>query len=624
MAISRYVLEHHFASSWFPLWYAGVPYQNTYPPLLHLFVALVSWMFGMSPAHAHHAVCACFYSLGPVTLYWMARNISQNTAAGFLAAVIFSVFSPSVWLVPSVRTWADSSGNAARLKSLVLFGDGPHIAALTLLPLAILALHWSLNKWCPLRVFTAALAFVAVVLTNWLGAFALTLGVVCYTAARLSERGWHPLVFRVSLVAAVAYGLSAPWIPPSTLGAVYRNAQIIGGSFPLTIRQAVFTVLIILAAWLLSRYLLRFRTSLFVRFMYFFLFLTSLLVLTEAWFGVYLVPQPHRYHLELDIAVCLAAGFFLENIWRRMSSSRQKVFLGLIAVLLVSGTINSRRIARRTIQSIDISQTIEFKASRWLDQNYPGKRVFLSGSTQFWLNLFANTPQLGGGFGQGIIDPILAIVHYDVPFVEGDGPALIRWLRLFGIQAVVVSEANGRDSYREVWRDPAKFHKLLPEIWRQGGEVIYSVPQKSDSLAHVILPAQAAVRAPLNVYDEDPVRTLARALEDPTLPNAHWEWLGPSHARIAAPLSRSQILFVQISYHPGWHASVHGAPRRVRAEPLGMMLIEPDCEGACEVDLVYDGGREMEMSNAATVVTILAGTIWMLSLTRRSRGDARV
>jgi len=42
----------------------GIPYQNTYLPLLHLIVAAAAKLLGISPAHSYHAVTAAFYCLG--------------------------------------------------------------------------------------------------------------------------------------------------------------------------------------------------------------------------------------------------------------------------------------------------------------------------------------------------------------------------------------------------------------------------------------------------------------------------------------------------------------------------------------------------------------------------------
>src|SRR5277367_1330187 len=78
IGISRYALAHWRDLTWVPLWYEGIPYQNTYPPLLHLGVALVAWMRGISAAHAYHWTTALAYCFGPVALFALVRRLSGS------------------------------------------------------------------------------------------------------------------------------------------------------------------------------------------------------------------------------------------------------------------------------------------------------------------------------------------------------------------------------------------------------------------------------------------------------------------------------------------------------------------------------------------------------------------
>ncbi len=138
IGISRYATEHWRDLTWFPLWYDGMPYQNTYPPLLHLGVALAGWLRGFSPAHAHHWVTALAYCLGPVTLYALALRLSGSRWAAFAAGAIYSAVSSSAWLIPAIATDLGSPLNPRRLQALVAYGEGPHVSSLTLLPLGLL------------------------------------------------------------------------------------------------------------------------------------------------------------------------------------------------------------------------------------------------------------------------------------------------------------------------------------------------------------------------------------------------------------------------------------------------------------------------------------------------------
>lgn len=611
ISLSQYFLNHPFSFGWFPLWYNGIPYPNTYPPLLHVVVAGVAWLFRISPALAHHAVCAAMYSLGPVTLFLMAGRLSNAWGASFLASLAYSLLAPSTWLIPAVRSWAGGGSNIARLQSLVKFGDGPHVAALTLLPLAILALHCALEKWCSAGAIAAATALAAVVLTNWLGAFALALTVVSYMLARVGEPVWKTAAWRTLLVSVLAYLLAAPWLTSSTLVAVRDNAQyVIGGPYPLTIKQAVAGAGIAVTALVIAWLTRRMRVGLFGRFAGLLLLFFACLVLANAWFNFYLMPQPHRYNLEFELALSLTGTFMLATLLTRLDRRIQAVLLVIVALFGAYELVRARRFARYTIHPLDMMRTVEYRAPQWLEQHLPSRRVFVTGSVQFWLNAFASTAQIGGGYGQGVTNPTLKIIRYGVPFTAGDGVRSAMWVRLYGGSAIVVSESNGRDAYRDDWRDPDKFHGVLPELWREEGDVIYSIPERSRSLAHVIRSDQTAARAPVNLADDAPVQRLAQALEDPSLPLATFEWHGNERARIATSMARDQILFVQLSYDRGWKAYSGGARRAIRRDPLGMMLIEPQCSGPCVVDLSYDGGAEMKIAYVLRAVAIAAVLAW--------------
>jgi hypothetical protein len=104
-------------------------------------------------------------------------------------------------------------------------------------------------------------------------------------------------------------------------------------------------------------------------------------------FGLALMPRPHRYHLELDLSLCLLGISGLPSILRFAKPNKLFPWLLLpVAIFLVIQTRHVRRIARDNNGPIDVTATVEYQVSAWL-RDHPGdRRVFLTGSTQFWLN----------------------------------------------------------------------------------------------------------------------------------------------------------------------------------------------------------------------------------------------
>jgi hypothetical protein len=621
VAISRYAMQNWGDLAWFPLWYGGIPYQNTYPPLLHLVVAAWAWLTGLSPAGSYHAVNACLYCLGPVTLGWLAWRWSRSFGCGLFAGLLYSLISPSAFLVANIRGDLGGLWHARRLHTLVFYGDGPFVASLTLVPVALVSLDLAVKKRGPLWYFLAAAAMAAVVLTNWLGAATLAFAVLaCLVASDEPRRAWAV----TSGTSVLAYALASPWIPPSTIDAVRVNAQTIGGHFEMTWRHlgyAGVTAALVLVLHLLFK---KMRTAPYVRAALLFLLFTGGVTLCAEWAGVFLAPQPHRYHLAMEMALSIAVTFLLQPLWQWAPARGRWVALLSILALSLGQAHHLRRFAQDLIQPIDIRTTTEYKTAQWFDGNMRGSRVMAPGSTSLFLNIFTDTPQLGGGFDQGVTNWQNRVAVYTIYSGENagalDGEISVVWLKAFGVRAVAIGGPASGEHYKP-FRNPRKFEGLLPEVYRDGDDYIYVVPSRTDSLAHVVREGDLVRKAPVHGLDVDQVRRYVAALEDPGFPAARMDWLSRHSARIVAELRKDQLLSVQVTYHPGWRAMVNGGRRRVFADRIGLMAIEPECEGRCSIDLIYDGGTEMKAAKAASLAGLLGSLAWAaLSRQRRKRG----
>src|SRR5580704_7344166 len=84
IGISHWLVGHWHSGGWFPIWYGGIPVENSYPPLLHVLVALAAKISAMSVAHSYHAITAATYCLGPVALFWLVLRLSGSRWKAFI------------------------------------------------------------------------------------------------------------------------------------------------------------------------------------------------------------------------------------------------------------------------------------------------------------------------------------------------------------------------------------------------------------------------------------------------------------------------------------------------------------------------------------------------------------
>ena len=612
IGIARYLRTHWTDMTWFPLWYGGVPYQNTYPPLLHWCVALVAFVRGFTPAHAYHWTTAVFYCLGPVALFALVRALSGSRWAGLAAGMIYTALSPSAWLIADIARDMGSAWHPRRLQALVQYGEGPHVAALTLLPLAILLLHLAMEKRKPHWTLAAALGLAAVVLTNWLAGFALAMAMFCYLLARVTELRPRDYLY-VAMTGVAAYCIAMPWAPPSTIAVTQFNAQTIGGDYRGLYRAFPMWGAVTTASLALLKLASR-KLSAGLQFGLFFTFLMALLTLANAWFHTPIVPQPERYHLELEAALAMLAALAGHEILKRTPRTAGIAAMVILTLLLVQPMRIGRRYARWMIGGIDITQTSEWKTADWLNRNWSGERVMVPGSTAFWLTAFSDAPQLWGGYEQGVTNHQVRAAMYGLTNgAGGDWPAWsVLWLKALGAQAVEVTGPGSTEVFKD-FRDPNKFDGILNVLWRDRGDVLYGVGIPHRSLARVVPRANLVARTPTSAADVEPLRPYVAALDDSSMPEAPFSWSSAHSARIVTNLAPGQVISWQESFHKGWHASVNGRDVPITRDALGVMIIDVQVTGPVTVDLNYDGGLEMRLAHglsAGTLVILLGWSLW--------------
>jgi hypothetical protein len=241
------------------------------------------------------------------------------------------------------------------------------------------------------------------------------------------------------------------------------------------------------------------------------------------------------------------------------------------------------------------------------------------GSIGFWLISSWEEAQITGGFDNGILNPLLPHVIFQV--YAGEKQQLTSdLLRAYGCDAVI---GGGKDS-AEVYHPIAHAEKFsgMTELWRDGGDAIYDLPRRSRSLAHVMRPGDLVQLQPV-AYDTTAIQPYLAALDNPAYPPAAFHWRTPSAATVTADLRPEDILSVQVSWDKGWHASVGGRDVPSRGDKLGQIVVEPRCSGPCTVDLNYDGGAEGRWARAISRAALGGGTLWILAgILWRKRSDS--
>jgi hypothetical protein len=387
-----------------------------------------------------------------------------------------------------------------------------------------------------------------------------------------------------------------------------RTNPLAGGDLRYTAASWIALAILSGGYVLLWFVLRRAKTTAHVQFFALFGYVLTAIVVTWYVWQVALLPQPSRYQLEMDLALLLAVVFGGAAILDRLPRRVRSAAVAAVLIALALQTVHSVNYARGLIRSVEPGRLSEYKIAKWMDRNRHGDRAFIAGSSSFLYNVFTDNPQFQGGHIQFAVNPFIPGVVYQIQSGTNAGAraaeVAVFWLKAFGARAIAVSGPKSTDAYR-AFANPRKFDGVLPLLWREGDDAIYEVPSRSPSLAHVIPAAAVVERTPIHGLDIEPVEPYVAALDDPRYPLAAFQWKGMSEAEIRATVDHGQVIAVQVTYDPGWEAYANGKRQPVRGDAIGLMVIEPDCHGPCEISLRYTGGTDRVVTRAMSLAAML-------------------
>jgi hypothetical protein len=618
--IARQIRLHWPDLGWWPAWNTGMPFDYTYQPLLHYVVAALSALSGWPEGRSYHFVVGTLCAAAPATVYALMLRFTGRPWVSLVAGLAYTFWSPTAVLIEKAATDMGAWWYPRRLFTAIAWADAPHVVGLALIPLAIVLLDRALDRRSAGSYLMAAIAVASVPLMNIPAAMASAMAVIAYALA-IDRSRWRTSWPRTFGVGLLGYALFAPWLPPSALALATRNVQWMNRDGNITLAKLPYYLAITGAIVLATLILPRLKVPFAARFAALLTLLSAPLVLLDAWAGVELIGQAGRFHLVMDMAILFLLCSALPAM--RLRAPAAVAAAVVITGLCALGWMEHRYFVRRIVNKSDPTDRSEYRIARWMDENAGGSRVYVAGSTAFWFNYWTGTPQVAGCCDQNALTTAIPIARYVIGTDDGAGDRgaeiSIIWLQVLGARYVAVSGPISSDVYKD-FRDPLKFDGLLEERWHEYDDVIYEVPLGSDSLAHAVRPEELVQQMPSNGVDIDPLLRYRAALLDPERPAAEFAWRGTKEAVIRGALPAGSVFSVQIPYHFGWRAETASGPARLGKDAIGFLTVAPDCEGSCEVRLVFNGEPERTALRAVSVAAWLAVGVW---LTRRKRAPGQ-
>jgi len=612
MTISRWAMDNWRDLTWFPLWFDGQPFLGVYQPGFHLTVAALATVTRMSVEHSYHLIVALAYCAVPVALFAACYGFTKRLDFAFFSSLIYSVISPICLLSPLERLAIHGWLLPKHYQDVVYYGEGPHTAALAMLPLVVLAVHRAVRERRRGFIILAPLAVAAVMITNWPGTTGLSMALLAYCLAQLGP-GRRGYVLLVAAIGLAAWLIVSPWILPSTIARAFVNAQQSDATH--LGRQQILPILEVAAVIVALHFLFaKLRADRTFRWFAYFTLIAGAVAIGRDWFGWKLVPQPMRFQLEFDLACAGMVGWMIARGLGMLPRGARFAAMAVLLILAIPQVRAARRYARDLTKPIDVTATAEYRMSKAFEEKTGNRRVYAPGNVSLWMNLFNDVPQMAGCCDQGIPGWEYRLAMYGIytgdHAFERDAEVSALWMRAYGADAVGVTGPLSTEVIKPYW-NWKKFEGVLPVVWREGDNVIYTIPRKLAEPVRVI-PKSALIQVPpVNAMDVAELGKLVAAMEDPASPVAHFRWLNRHEAVVDATLRPGDVVYLQIARAPGWHAEQGGSRVPLLGDALGMMYVEPRSTGNVSVRVVYDGGAEAVWAKVLQSLGILViAVVW--------------
>jgi len=593
-------------ATWWPYWEMGTPFEWTYHPLVPGVAAAIAALRGVPAGMGFQSVTGLCYILGPLTLFFAAWRLTRAPGASFAAALAYSLTSVSQLVVPDGGFTMRNFWSPRRLFMTVVWDDTPHVAALTLLPLAILFLARSIERRRPIYYAATAVCIAGCGLASAFGPVMVAMAAVCLLCV-LRREHWRGNLLLTAGLGVWGWAIAAPFLSPSFLSAIREASAATDEGWTLgSFTALAFTILGWAVLW---HYLPRWTSDWRVQFFALFAWLATSIPLADLLLRDHFMPQPGRYKFEVELALCLLAVFAVRPWWRRIPAPVRRAAALLLLALAAEQVRDFRLEEKKQTFPVDISGNVECRAATWAQQNFPNVRFFMPGSIAQWTNTFSDIQQFTGESFTLAINQVQQRADWAIAFGGPDPKKELRnslaWLKAFGVGVVTIPGKNS-DEYWKGFTHPETFEGVLPVVWQWRGVVMYRVPLREAALAHMVPESVIVRRVPRAPDDTKDVERYVAGLDDSSLPVTSFDWEGRNRIRIRTTGIPGGVVSVQETYHPGWRATVAGKPRNIYKDGLGLMWLRPDCNGACEIVLDYDGGWELRLCRWLSCLAVAA------------------
>jgi len=439
----------------YPYWYLGTtPFRYLTGPILPIFLAVIyRFLPGLNLFEILLGLICITFPFGAIGIYLLVKEMKGGRFSAFLAAIFYFLGLILPFLFP--------------------FSDGLYLITFSFLPYILILYLRFLKQWQRRTVIYLTLSITGLIL---LDTSIIPSLIFAMTAVFLAETGWKRVekkLKRSLWLMVYSVLLATIWYTPG-YWLTLLTAPSLAGKTLWSVVISLPRLLAIALAIFLAIFSTRFfkKKSLFRDFCFFWIFIFGFLTLAR------FIADPDfwldwsAYGVELQMGIGLVFSLILSKIRTKPRQTYATLFFSVL--LIASWLLLVKYYAIDTLQE-DITESVEYQIGKKLTEIVePGERVFLSGTTVFWLNAFFDIPQVRGGVDEAAVHLTWDKAAWEIR--EGTKVELSeKWLRELGVNYLVTHDRSSKEFYHD-FTYPEKFEEgNFQKLYHQDGDRIYKL-----------------------------------------------------------------------------------------------------------------------------------------------------
>lgn len=456
VALARFLESEDWKAllSNYPYWYLdSTPFRYLTGPILPSLLVGLHNFLPISLFTLLLGLIGLIFPVGAVGVYLLVREMKGERKTAILAAVFYFI-GPIVPLV-------------------FRFSDGLYLITISFLPYVLVLYLRLLKQWQKQTAIFFILSATGLILLDTSIIPTLIFGMV---AVFLARSGWKRVEEKLKtslLLIAYSVLLATLWYTPGYWLTLVTAPSLAGKSL-LSVATTLPRLLAVALAIFLGIFFTKFfkKRDLFRDFclywLFIFGFLSSMRFISDPDFWLDWIA----YGIEVQMGIAMGLSLIISKISKKLPQTYAIVIL--FFVFVVSWLFLIKRGVIDTFQT-KVEQTVECRIGKELNKIVkPGEKVFLSGSTAFWLNAFFDIPQVRGGVDEVAVHPSWDHAAWEIR--EGTKVELSeKWLKELGVKYLVVHDETSEEFYHD-FAYPEKFEKgNFQKVYQKGGDRIYQL-----------------------------------------------------------------------------------------------------------------------------------------------------